>query len=375
MNRTMFTDPRNVQLAKVFVDHSLKVKKGDKVVICTSDLDTIEITRECLKLVLERGAYPYLDIMGWNWMLDRSSKGDLVKLFYDYANDDQLANIPTIYKEIVDWGDKFIRITSYDNYANLAGVDSKKKQVRERAREEWFHDMINKVWVLTYYPSPALAQQSGMSYQDLVDFYFRATLVDYAKMEKEGEKVMKLMDEGKEVRIVGEKTDVTLDISGRLSSNAAGNRNIPDGEVFMAPIHQKVNGKVFFDLPNYKDGVDVVGALLEFKDGKVVKASAEQGEEVLKANLATDEGASYLGELGLGMNYGVTRPMRNTLFDEKIGGTIHMALGRSYEEERGGAPKGGNVSAIHWDMVKDMRKKGSQIYVNGKKVFEDGKWL
>lgn len=371
----MFNDPRNTALAKVFVEHSLKVKRGDKVVISTSDLDCEDIVRECMKLILKKGAFLYLDIMGWNWLLDRSSKGDLVRLFYEFGNEEHMKNPPTIFKNIVDWGDKFIRITTHDNYTHSMGISSKKRALRASSREKWFHEMINKKWVLTYYPTPALAQQSGMSFSQFTNFYFTSCLIDYKKMEKEGNRVMRLLDKGKVVRIVGLKTDLSIPIEGRLAANAAGSRNVPDGEVFIAPLHKKVEGEVYFDLPNFKDGVDVVGALLKFKNGKAIEATAEQGQDVLLSNLNQDEGARYIGELGIGLNYGVTQPMRTTLFDEKIGGSIHLAMGRAYEEERGGVTKGGNVSAIHWDMVKDMRKKGSKIFIDNKLVFENGKWL
>jgi aminopeptidase len=369
-------DPRNRELAKVFVEHSLSVKKGDNVVISTSDLDCIDLINECMALSLDKGAQVYLDILGWNWLLDRSSAGDLVRTYYDHADEKMLAKPPKIYEDIINWGDKFIRITTFDNYAHMSGVNGEKKQIRERARRKWFNRLIDeKMWVLTYYPTPGLAQQSGMSYNQLVDFYFSATLVDYKKMQKQAKKVSDVMDKGKEVRIVGEKTDITLDITGRLAEAASGDRNVPDGEVFLAPVHKKTEGVVFFDLPNYRDGVDVVGARLVFKKGKVVEATAEQGEDVLLNALDTDRGSRYLGELGLGVNYGITKPMRNTLFDEKIGGTVHMAVGKSYTEKRGGAPKDPNKSAVHWDLVKDMRKKGSEIYVDGKLVFKNGKWL
>lgn len=214
-----------------------------------------------------------------------------------------------------------------------------------------------------------------MSYQDFIDFYFDSTVVDYSMMESNGQKIRDLIDKGSNVHIVGEQTDLRIGISGRLANNAAGLKNIPDGEVYVAPLKYEIEGTIFFDLPNFKDGVDVVGALLQIENGKVIKASAQQGENILLNNLDTDEGSKYFGELGIGLNYGINKPMRNTLFDEKIGGTIHMALGRSYEEERGGALKDGNVSAIHWDMVKDMRKPGSKIFVDDKLAFEDGKWL
>jgi aminopeptidase len=371
----MFNDPRNTKLAEVFVNHSLKISEGDRVVISTSDLEPMDLIRECMKLSLQKGAFVYLDIMGFNWLLDRSSAGDLIPLYYKHANEKQLSNPPVIYKNIVDWGNKFIRITTFDNYSVMAGVDSKKKQMRERARKEWFDILRNKSWVLTYYPTHALAQQSGMSYQDFIDFYFDSTVVDYSMMESNGQKIRDLIDKGSNVHIVGEQTDLRIGISGRLANNAAGLKNIPDGEVYVAPLKYEIEGTIFFDLPNFKDGVDVVGALLQIEKGKVIKASAQQGENILLNNLDTDEGSKYFGELGIGLNYGINKPMRNTLFDEKIGGTIHMALGRSYEEERGGALKDGNVSAIHWDMVKDMRKPGSKIFVDDKLAFEDGKWL
>lgn len=369
-------DPRNAQLAKVFVEHSLDIQKGDKVVISTSDLDPMDLIQECMALSLQKGAQVYLDILGWNWLLDRSSAGDLVRVYYDNATDEMLENPPTIYKDISDWGDKFIRITTFDNYAHLSGLDGKKLQIRERSRRDWFNTLIDeKDWVLTYYPTPGLAQQAGMAYQELEDFYFDSVLVDYNDMKKRSQKIGDIMDKGKEVHILGEKTDIKIDITGRLAKIAAGRSNIPDGEIFLAPVHENTEGEVFFDLPNYRDGVDVVGAHLTFKNGKVVKATAEQGEEVLMTALDTDEGSRFLGELGLGVNYGITKPMRSTIFDEKIGGTVHMAVGKSFKDKRGGSPDNPNKSAVHWDLVKDMRKKGSEIYVDGKLVFKEGKWL
>ncbi len=369
-------DLRNKKLAKVLIEHSLEVKKGDKVVISTSDLHPTDLVRETLKLILQKGAYPYLDIMGWNWILGRSSYGDLARVYIENANIDQLQKIPTIYKNIIDWGTKFVRITTLNNYAHLAGVDSKKMINFNKAYEKEFNRLIDKrAWILTYYPTPALAQQAGMSEEELTNFYFKACLIDYKKMKRQGDKVAKIMDRAKVVHIVGEKTDLYINIEGRLAENAYGKRNIPDGEVFLAPVYQKTKGYIYYDLINYKDGVDVKGVYLEFEKGKVIKSKAEQGEEVLNRILNTDKGARYLGELGLGLNYGITKPMRNTLFDEKIGGTVHVTLGKAYKSKRGGAPKGGNKSAIHWDLVKDMRKKGSYIEVDGQIVFKEGKWL
>lgn len=370
-------DSRNAELAKVFVDHSMKVKKGDKVVIMTSDLLPIELIRETYKLALKRGAIVFLDIMGWNLLLDRSSYGNLARTFYEEASDEQMKQMPEVYKNIVEWGDKFIRITSLDNYEHLQGIDPAKPIEKSKAYHEWFRIMIDeKEWVLTYYPTEGMAQKSGMELKDLYDFYFSSVLVDYDEMQKQGQKVADLMDTAKKVHIVGDKTDLTIDITGRLASNSCGLHNIPDGEVYLAPVHLNTEGHVYYELPFAKAGRDIVGAYLEFEKGKVVKATAEEGEKELLAGLDTDEGSRYLGELGIGLNYGIDRVMRNTIFDEKIGGTLHITLGEAYTYERGGNPGADrNISAIHWDLVKDMRKPGSYVEVDGVVMFRDGKWL
>lgn len=373
------TDPRNSKLAQVFVEHSAKVKKGDKVVISTSDLLPLDLLREIYKLCLDKGAYTYLDIMGFNYFLGRSSYGGLSRIFYEKATEDQISNPPEIYKAIADWGDKFIRITTLDNYSNLAGIEGDKVQQIAKSYHDWFRIIIDqKDWVLTYYPTEAMAQKADMSMDALVDFYFDATLVDYDKMSKEAEKVAKVLNDANLVRIIGEKTDLKIDISGRKAKSSAGDANIPDGETFLAPVHTKTEGYIYYDLPFSKEMGDIVGAYLEFKDGKVVKATAEQGEAALMAGLDTDEGARYLGELGIGLNYGIQRVMKNTMFDEKIGGTVHVTLGEAYTYADGGGnpdEKTRNKSGIHWDLVKDMRKPGSKIEIDGKVMFEDGKWF
>ncbi|GIW63918.1 MAG: aminopeptidase [Patescibacteria group bacterium] len=369
-------DNQDKKLAQLLIEHSLKIKANDKVVISTSDLYPIELIRQLLKQTLQKGAYVYLDIMGLNWILGRSSWGDLTKIYLDYSSKDQLTNIPKVYSDIVNWGDKFIRITNFDNYSHIAEADPKKLRLFHKAYESFFNTMIDKKsWVLTYYPTPAMAQLAKISEETLREFYFKACLTDYNKMRQNGEKLARLMDRTKKIRIVGEKTDIEIDVTNRLAENACGENNIPDGEVFLAPVHTKTQGYIYFDLTNFKDGVDVVGAYLEFNNGKVIKAKAEQGENVLLNTLAVDKGAKFLGEIGLGINYEIKRPMRQTLFDEKIGGTIHLALGKSYTSKRGGAVDTPNKSAVHWDLVKDMRKTGSIIYADSKIVFKNGKWL
>ncbi len=376
----MFKDFRNKKLAKVLINHSLQVEKGDKVVISTSDLSTGDLMNECMKEVLKNKAEVYIDVMGWNFLLDRSSVCDTARIFLENASIKQISNPSGVYRDILDWGDKFVRITSLQNYAHLSGVDKEKLNAHKKAYKDWFDILVNeKDWVLTYYPTEAMAQMAQMSTSELIDFYFESVLIDYQALKEKEQVVKELLDEADKVHIVGEKTDLWLNIKGRLARSSFGRHNIPDGEVFIAPLKNSVEGEVYFDLPNHKESTDVVGISMKFEGGKAVKFSAEQGYEVLESNLIIDEGARYIGELGLGFNYGIKEVMRSTIFDEKIGGTIHLAMGRCYKYQEGGVPDGGNKSAIHWDLVKDMRKEDSyiELEINGvvKRIFEEGRYL
>lgn len=365
-------DPRNKKLAKIFLEHSLNVKSKDKVVISTSDLEPIDLIRQCYAQSLQKDADVYMDIMGFNLALDRTSYGDLARTFYANANDRQIKNPSTIYKNIAEWGDKYIRITTFDNYQHLAKVDPEKIQLKRKSLHEWFYKIIDKDWILTYYPTPAFAQQADMSMEEFTDFYFKAVLVDYKKMEQGMKKLEKAIDNGKVVRIVGDRTNLTLGINGRTGHICAGTRNIPDGEIFTGPEEDKTEGNIYFEFPGLTPGKEVHGIYLEFKKGKVVKATSESNQDALDSMLNTDEGATTLGELGFGTNFGIKKFIKQTLFDEKIGGTVHLALGRAYNDDKGW---GKNESAIHWDIVKDMRKKGSYVEIDGKRVLENGKYV
>lgn len=362
-------DPRNKRLAKIFIEHSLSVKAKDNVVICSSDTYPEDLIRECYKGCLKKDADVYLDLIGFNFLLDRTSVGDFVKTFYENANDRQLKNLSTVYKEISSWGDKFIRITTIDNYQQLAGVDSEKIQTKAKSYQPWFDEIIDKDWILTYYPTNAMAQKAGMSFTELLDFYFKAVLIDYKKMKQEQKKLAKAIDKGKTVHIVGKRTDLTLSIEGRTAHTCSGEKNIPDGEVFTGPVEDKTEGHIFYEFPGIYSGKEIKGIYLEFKKGKVIKAQSETNQKELEKILDTDPGAKRLGEFAIGTNYGIKNYMKETIFDEKIGGTIHTALGRSYDDPTGW---GKNKSAIHWDIVKDTRTKGSYVEVDGKKVLENG---
>jgi aminopeptidase len=208
-----------------------------------------------------------------------------------------------------------------------------------------------------------------MSLEEYEDFVYGATNIDYAALEQTMQKVADAFTRAKKVRIVGKETDLTVDIEGREAVICSGSHNVPDGEFYFTPNHLLTEGHIYYDWPTVYGGREIQGIRLTFKEGKIVDFSAEKGRAFLENALNTDEGARYLGELGIGMNFGIQRPTKDILFDEKIGGSVHLAVGRAYEDA--GA---GNDSAIHWDMVKNL-KDGGELYLDGVLVQKNGQWL
>ena len=342
---------RDTQLAQVMLNHSLNIKPKEHVLITVSGRGAEPLVKAVYVEALKIGAYPMVDGGG----------EDLSYHFYKNANDWQLSQVAEeIVRAKIMWADAYVRIIAEENNRELAEIEPEKLTTRAKLLKPLMDPIVDSDrWVLTYYPTPAMAQEAGMSMDSFTDFYFGAVLVDYEKMEKKLKALEKIMDEGKRVHVVGRETDLWVNIEGRLAQACYGERNIPEGEVY-------------FDLPTISYGHEVRGIHLEFRKGQVIKAHAEQGDDALQKMLKTDPGARYLGEFAIGANFNITRGMKNTLFDEKIGGTIHMALGRSYKEKRGG---GINESAIHWDLVKDMRLEGSEVRIDDIVVLKDGKLL
>ena len=233
--------------------------------------------------------------------------------------------------------------------------------------------MITKDWLLTYFPTHGMAQNANMSLEDFTDFYYKACLVDYKKQGQRIKKLQDIIDKGSVVHIKAKGTDLTLGIKGRLAAGSdSGKHNIPDGECFTGPQENVTEGFITFDYPQNRDGNEVAGIRLEFKKGEIVKFSADTGKKYLEKMLNDHSGNRRLGELGIGMNPKIKNYIKDILFDEKIMGTVHLALGRAYEEERGG---GKNQGTIHWDLIKDLRYKGSLVTVDSKSIIADGKVL
>jgi len=358
----MFPTEKDFELARILVDHSVKVKAQEKVLIATDDL-ALPLAKAVYEEVVKRGAYPMMDI---------STNGTNF-IFYKHADDWQLGYVPdAVIKAKYDWADCFIRIFADDNLRELAQIAPKKLTDRAKLMRPYSEIMLKKRWVLTDYPTGAMAQEAGVSLWEMREIFYSACIVDYKKMGKDLSKLEKIMDEGKMVHVIGKQTDLWVNIEGRLAQKCAGECNVPDGESFLAPITDGVEGEVYFELPTLAYGHLVSGIHLEFKKGKVINAKADVGDDALQQMLNTDDGARTLGEFAIGANFNIKRGMMNTLFDEKIGGTIHMALGMAYKSKRGG---GENDSGIHWDLVKDMRLPGSVLTIDEVVVLKEGKLL
>ncbi len=367
---------RDFKLAKIFLNHSVKLKPKEKVLITTSDSGAFPLVKATYIEALKMGAFPVIDTQV-DYQIGRNNMSGLLYQFFKHANDWQLTYAPEeILNAKIEWADAFVRIVALDNTQELSQISQEKILTHRKVSMPFLEKIVDKDrWILTYYPTNAMAQDAGVSLDWLLDFYYKSCIVDYSKMDRDLKKIERKLDDGAQVHIIGTRTDLTFSIKNRLAQAAAGERNIPDGEVFIAPVHETINGTVYFDFPTEYTGGEMNGIHLTFEKGKITKAKAEIGNANLQKILNTDPGARSLGELGIGANYNIKRGMKNTLFDEKIGGTIHLALGRSYKEERGGAPTGGNISAIHWDIVKDMRKKGSVLMIDDKPLLKEGKFL
>jgi aminopeptidase len=302
--------------------------------------------------------------------------------FYELAGDEQLDWIAPTTEWAVEHADAHISIMASLNTRELSGVDPKKQARVQRARKPIMETSMRRAaedsyrWALTLFPTNAYAGEAGMSLPAYEDFYYAACLAvngdPVNAWERQSEETRRLAEwiEGREeVRIQAEGTDVTLNVAGRHWIASAGKHNMPDGEFFTGPVEDSANGTISFSFPASYAGRTVSGVRLRFEDGKVVEATADQGEDFLHEMLDADDGARRLGELGIGTNFGIATGTREILLDEKIGGTIHMAVGMSYPETGGE-----NNSAVHWDMVCDLRQGGS-ITVDGAELQRDGRFV
>lgn len=351
-------DPRITKLAGILVNYSIKVKKGSTVeVSCGPEAKPLVL--EIARMILKKGAVP----------LVRTGLDGYAYTYYKYAPLNVLKKTPKIALFEAKNVGASISIGTDTNTKELSNVDPKKVAIRSKVTRKLSDITLKKDnWVYLEYPTNALAQDADMSLEEFEDFVYGACFADWKKEGRRQEKLVRLLERTKNVRIKHKDTDLRFSIKGKKAIKCCGNRNMPDGEVFTEPVKHSVNGYIKYTFPAIKGGREVDGIRLEFRNGKVTKATAEKNEEYLKTMLRMDKGASYIGEFGIGVNYNIRKFVKQILFDEKIGGTIHLALGRAYNETGGE-----NKSALHWDMIKDLRNGGG-IYFDGKLVMKNGKW-
>lgn len=358
--------------ASVLVDYSTKVKKGDLVVIRATSPMAENLVKAVYKRVLELGAYPVV----------RTSICDMSDIFIKYASEDQLDYIDPMLKLEYEKANKFISIGAPLNVKNMARADKNKLARRSKATKPLSKMLLDRSargeasWVIADVPTHALAQEAKMSFDEYSEFLFNACFLNLddpvaklQEMDKEQTRYAEYLNTKSEIHIVGEDTDIKFNVKGRKWISCSGLNNYPDGEVFTSPVEDSAEGHIYFDFPAIYRGNESHKIHLTLEKGKVIKATAEKGEEFLKSMLNLDEGASFVGEIAIGTNEMVKDVTGNILFDEKIGGSIHMACGASYPETGGK-----NESGLHWDIIKNM-KNGGKIYADGELFYENGKFL
>ena len=364
-------DPRIEKYAEVLLKYCIRLKKDQLLSIRATPLAT-PLIKELYKQALLLGAHPYTRII----------VEGLMEIYFKHSSEKQLKFITPLQKYEIEKTDALVSIMSSYNTKELTNVDPKKQAIAQKAAAPLMKKYMARAarkelfWVGCLYPTAAAAQDAGMSLSDYEDFVFAACRLDkkdpvaeWKKLSKYNARIIRYLSRKKEIRIVAPDTDLTYYVAGRKWINCDGENNFPDGEVFTGPHERSANGHIRFTFPAVYQGREVEDVRIEFKNGKAVKATAAKGEKYLNAMLDMDKGARYVGELAIGTNFGIREFTRNILFDEKIGGTVHMALGKAYPET--GSK---NESGLHWDMICDLRKGGS-LYADGEMFFKNGKFL
>lgn len=364
-------DQRTESLARILVGYSAKVQRGDVCVI-ESETAAEPLALALYEEVLAAGAFPIVNLV---------MEGQ-TPAFFKLASDEQLDWISPTARWAAEESDVRFRILSETNTRELSEVEPGRQRRRQLAAKPLMEKVMQRTaagdfrWSLTLFPTQAYAAEAEMSLADYEDFYYKACLCDrddpVAAWRQQSDEIKRLaewMSGKEEVRIEAPGTDLTLNVSDRIFIPAEGKHNMPDGEFFTGPVEDSANGQVTFTYPAVYGGREVSGVQLRFEDGKVVEAHAERNEEFLTEMLDADDGARRLGELGIGANYGISRFTKEILLDEKIGGTVHLAVGMSYPETGGK-----NDSSVHWDMVCDLRS-GGRVTVDGVDFQVDGRFL
>ena len=356
-------DPRIKKLAKILVNYSCELKKDENTLIQCYGTTPIPLVRELVKEVYAVGAIPYV-ILKEDSVLREVIKG---------CRKDQLSLMTKHDMVQMKDMDAFIGIRAHDNVNELGDLPGEKMNLFMKDYSSPVSDerVKNTKWVVLRWPNNSMAQLAGTSLESFEDFYFNVCTIDYSKMSKAMDSIIGLMDKTDKVQIKGPGTDLTFSIKDIPAIKASGERNIPDGEVFTAPVKDSADGKLTFNTPAVYQGITYENIYFEFKKGKIIKATANFTDRINKV-LDTDEGARYLGEFAIGLNPFITDAMKDPLFDEKIMGSIHLTPGKCYDET-----ENNNFSSIHWDLVliQTPDQGGGEIYFDGKLIRKDGRFV
>lgn len=352
-------DLRVKQLADVLVNYSCNVQKNEKVLINYEGECCKPLVKQLIKNIYARGGMPYVEIRDSS--VTREILLGATEEQMDFLNEYQLMQMKGM--------DCYIAIRAGSNTSELSDVPSDKLNMYYRKTQPVLDYRVNETkWVVLRYPNESMAQLAGTSLESFEDFYFEVCTLDYAKMSKAMDSLVELMNRTDRVHIKGPGTDLTFSIKDIPAIKCAGEMNIPDGEVYTAPVRESMNGVISYNTPSEEQGFTYENIRFEIKDGKIIKAAANDSERINQL-LDTDEGARYFGEFAIGVNPYILNPMKDTLFDEKIAGSFHLTPGMAYED----APNG-NDSAVHWDLVMIQRPEygGGEIYFDDVLIRKDG---
>lgn len=353
------------KFADLLAGYCLEVQEDEQILVRSTTL-AAPLLLELHRAILDRGAWPIV----------RTEIPGAARIFYEHARDRQLDEPPDITYYESRKASAHLGIQAPEDMRALADVDPEAIQRAALGRAPIREITLKKRWCSTLWPTTALAEAAGMSLEEYEAFVEKALFVNqvnpvrsWGELRYFQEQLIDRLRKAKELHIESDGTDLTLNVKGRTWVNSDGRRNMPSGEVFTGPHETSANGVIAFDVPSSPAGVHVEGVRLVFRDGEVVEAYAEEGEDYLRQALAVDDGAKRLGEIGIGTNFGIDRPTGTILFDEKIGGTVHLALGRSYPETGGK-----NRSSLHWDLICDLRT-GGRLRADGEVIQQHGRFV
>lgn len=362
----MRIDERLTKLAENVLKYSVRLKKGDKIYIEAFSESTKDLFNEFIRLAAKMGATPFY------FYNDNS----FVKNLVASSTPAQIEQYAKWHAGLMDQMDCYVAVRGYDDMFALADVPAAKMKVYNEIYYNMVHfdrRVAKTRWCIMRYPNDTMAAVSKMSRESLEDFFFDACLVDYRQMGKAMQPLKKLMDKTDKVRIKGPGTDLSFSIKGLKAVICDGQMNIPDGEVYTAPVKESINGYIQFNTDTIYGGVFYSNIYLEFKDGKIVKAESRANNDRLQKQLNVDAGARYMGEFAIGVNPYIRKEMLDILFDEKIAKSLHMAIGNSYNDET----FNGNRSSVHWDLVliQDKAHGGGEIWFDDVLIRKDGEFV